>query len=136
MSAEVTEMFSVREAPWHLGVETTEDQTHVLTESPGREEAMRLAGHDFLVQEEPQYRRLVREVEGIETVSFVPVDGWKFLVSDKSTDNNKVLHSAKDSYAVVQPTILYDWTEAILEADEEVLWETGGTLREGAVLWP
>jgi phage/plasmid-like protein (TIGR03299 family) len=132
---ESDQMFSVRVAPWHLGVQTTEKQVHVLDEYPGREEAMKQAGHDFLVQEEDQYRRIVRVVEGVETATFVKVDGYKYLVSSKGTDNNKVLHSARDTYSVVQPGVLYDLTEAILEADDDVLWETGGTLREGAVLW-
>lgn len=152
------QMFSVRLAPWHLGVETTEQQVHVLADYPGREVAMQQAGHDFTVVEEPQYRVKPREegeqffrrievtnpVSGEKEARFVEVkdvehvvqvDGYKYLINDQSTDTSKVLHSAKDSYAVVQPGILYDLTEAILEADDDVLWETGGTLRDGAVLW-
>lgn len=166
MAHEVDSMFSVRSAPWHLGMKggTTEKEVAVLAEYPGREEAMRLAGHDFLVQEEYQYRRIervtdvcsvhqsARAFEGSDQcesdltkanteddcnftqVSFVKVDGYKFLVSDKSTENNKVLHSARSSYEVVQPEVLYDLTEAILEEDD-VQYETAGVLREGAVLW-
>jgi len=139
MSAEVDQMFSVRQVPWHLGTETTEDQVKVLAEYPGREEAMRLAGHDFTVAEEPTYRRITRMVETedgpVEQVSFIEVKGHKFLVNDKSTENDKVLHVASDSYTVVQPGVLYDLTEAILDQDEDVKWETGGTLSGGEVLW-
>ena len=144
MPAEVEQMFSVREVPWHLGVETTEDQVAVLDEYPGRAEAMRLAGHDFTVEEEPTYRRIVRKVEVVdedgstqeqEQVSFIEVQGYKYLVNDHATENNKVLHVASDSYTVVQPGVLYDLTEAILDVSDDVKWETGGTLSGGEVLW-
>jgi len=127
------QMFSVRETPWHgLG--------HVPQEYPGREKAIELAGHDFKVIERP----LV--VVGKERDPDDPTapltldgkgygvrkaDGWKALIHGNSGD---ILNVTKQSYGVVQNDVLWDLVDALVEEDD-VLYETAGVLRGGAVLW-
>lgn len=131
MPAQVDQMFSVREAPWHLGVETTEKQTRVLGEYPGREEAMRLAGHDFEVLERPAMFHTAPEDNWAAGQSVIS-SKYKVLVNSRTGQD---IAFVKVGYEVIQPSVLYDLTEAILEADDQVLWETGGTLRGGEILW-
>lgn len=123
MPAEFEQGFSVREPAWH-GLAT------VLDEYPGREEAMRLAGHDFRVIEVPVYA----EIEGDTSFSFSPVQpvkGWKALRKDS---DGTVLNVVRDTYTVVQNDVLWDIVDAIVE-QPAVKYETAGVLKGGAVLW-
>jgi len=116
--------FMVREPAWHgLGI--------VLDDYPGREEAMRLAGHDFTLIE-----------RGIEIPGHIPDDsenpadwrlpapitGWKALVREDSGD---VMNIVKDSYTVIQNDTGWDIVDAIV--GEGAKYETGLTLKGGAV---
>jgi phage/plasmid-like protein (TIGR03299 family) len=108
--------FSVREPMWHgLG--------EVLPEYPGREEAMRLAGHDFVVVERP--------VQVVGNHSAIEAEGWKALVKSGSTT---ILNVVKQSYGVVQNDTLWDIVDALVD-QPNVKYETAGVLKEGAVLW-
>lgn len=116
MPAYFTEGFMVREPAWH-GLGT------VLDEYPGREEAMRLAGHDFEVGEEP-----------IATPGRI-VDGWKALVKESAdpddATNGSVLNVVRSTYGVVQNSVGWDIVDAIV--GEGAKYETGITMKDGAV---
>lgn len=115
-------MFSVREAPWHY--DETGDKVIIPDQYLGREESMKLAGHDFSIIEQDVYR--MRSF-GLRT----PLEGWKLLVNDIT---DEVLHVARDSYTVVQNETCWDIVDAIVN-QPNVQYETGGTLRNGAVCW-
>lgn len=111
-------MFSVREAPWHgLG--------KVLDDYPLRAVAMAEAGLEWLVEEAPIFRRTTSPIGP----SFVPVEGWKQLYRD---DTGDILNVAKDSYGVVQNIVGFEIGEALLDADQAVKYETGGSIKGGA----
>lgn len=120
MSHYFEEGFSVREKMWH-GLGT------VLEDYPGRDEAMRLAGHDFEVTE--------HEVYTIEQFGELPVykqvKGFKELRNSKT---GKSLNVVKNSYGVVQNDMLWDIVDALVD-QPNVKYETAGVLKEGAVLW-
>jgi phage/plasmid-like protein (TIGR03299 family) len=143
MPAYFDQGFMVREPAWHgLGV--------VLDEYPGREEAMRLAGHDFVIVEKPI------------SIDGQPTAGWKGLVKQaapvpcdcdaekwaslglanpcvkcdgtgtvEAPSNGAVLNVTKESYGVVQNDIGWDIVDAIV--GEGAKYETGITLKSGAV---
>lgn len=117
MSAYFNQGFFVREPAWHnLGV--------VLDDYPGRDEAMRLAGHDFDIVERPVY-------VGTSDVIAYPtarVDGLKALVR---SDTGKVFNVVNQSYGVVQNSVGWDIVDALV--GEGIKYETGLTLRDGAV---
>ena len=133
------QMFSVRETPWHgLG--------HVPMDYPGRDEAMRLAGHDFKVIERPIFvagrereasdtgfgsRIIVHGDEGIQVFGAKSGDGFKALIHSNTGD---VFNVVRESYGVVQNDVIWDIVDAIVD-EPNVQYETAGTLRGGAVLW-
>lgn len=129
MSHEMTmldKMYSVRIAPWHIGMGTN---VMMLDSAPeNRPERMALAGHDFAVVEEVLYRR-VPNVFGAE--AFVPVDNWNII---KRSDTDDVLNVAKDTYHIVQNDIGHEIFEALSEgADMDD--GTGGTIKNGAMCY-
>lgn len=81
MAANVETMFSVREKPWH-GLGT------IVMEAPTSADALRLAGLDWEVVQEPIY-----------TVSKEKVEGYRVNVRDS---DRKVLGVVSDRYKVVQ----------------------------------
>lgn len=126
--------FAVREPMWH-GLGT------VLDEYPGREEGMRLSGHDFNVIERPIYLGYYEEVTAgaddgkriAQPVRYTDqrpeqAKGWKALLKD--TDG-QLLHVAKESYQVVQNETAWDIVDALV--GEGAKYETGITLKGGAV---
>ena len=113
MSHEFEKGFSVRESSWH-GLAT------VLQEYPGREEAMRIAGHHFIIDEKP-----------VMIAGGKKIEGWKALVRD---DTKTIVNVTRDSYNVVQNSVLWDVVEAVVDQDN-VKYETAGVLKEGAILW-
>jgi phage/plasmid-like protein (TIGR03299 family) len=125
MPAFFTYGFSVREVPWHkLG--------SVPTEYPGRDEAVILAGHDFTVTAAPLFARFGSP----EAPQFIEVPEWRQLLAQSNGErrcpvHGNLLHIAKDSYAVIQNTVAYDFAEALL--DQGFLYETGVTLKDGAL---
>ena len=121
MPAEFEQGFFVRVPAWHeMGV--------VLDEYPGREEAMRLAGHDWDVVE--------REVGIVETPGtslhplpqFKAIDGWK---AHTRSDTGALLHVSKESYHRIPNHVPYDFAELLL--DQGFKYEAGITLRGGAL---
>ena len=108
MSAKVESMIYVREKPWRgLGTEAPE--------APTSADALRFAGLDWTVRQEPVYNSR----GGV-------IKGYKSNVRD--TDGN-VLGIVGDRYKVVQNTDAFNFTDDLIGGD--VRYETAGSLREG-----
>lgn len=128
MSAEFTQGFFVRKPAWHrLGV--------VLPEYPGREEAMRLAGHNFDIIEVPSFTAIPIEV--CQQIGIEPNKGNGFLRADDGwkshirSDNGRLIHKSRDSFHRIPNSIPYDLAELML--GQGFKYETGITLKEGAL---
>lgn len=112
MAANVETMFSVREKPWH-GLGT------IVTEAPASADAIRLAGLDWTVVQEPIYTNFNRLVEG-------------YRANVRSSDR-KVLGVVSDRYKVVQNVDAFSFTDELL--GKGVHYETAGSLQEGRKVW-
>lgn len=112
MAANVESMFSVREKPWHgLG--------KIVMEAPTSKDALRLAGLDWTVVQEPIYTEFSEVVEG-----------YKVNVRDS---DRKVLGVVSDRYKVVQNADAFSFTDELL--GKGVRYETAGSLQEGKKVW-
>ena len=112
MAANVETMFSVREKPWHgLG--------KIVMEAPTSKDALRLAGLDWNVVQEPIYTKFNEVVEG-----------YKANVRDS---DRKVLGVVSDRYKVVQNADAFSFTDELL--GKGVRYETAGSLQEGKKVW-
>ena len=112
MAANVETMFSVREKPWHgLGI--------IVKEAPTSVDAIRLAGLDWSVVQEPIYTNFNRVVEG-------------YRANVRSSDR-KVLGVVSDRYKVVQNVDAFSFTDELL--GKGVRYETAGSLQEGKKVW-
>lgn len=112
MAAMVETMFRVREKPWHgLG--------EIIQEAPTSEDALRLAGLDWNVIQEP-----------VLTKYNEMIPGYKANVRDK---DRRVLGVVTDRYKVVQNSEAFAFTDALLE--NGVKYETAGSLQEGRKTW-
>lgn len=112
MEANVETMFSVREKPWHgLG--------KVVMEAPTSAEALRLAGLDWNVVQEPIYTAFNEQVEG-----------YKANVRDS---DRKVLGVVSDRFKVVQNVDAFSFTDELM--GKGVRYETAGLLQEGKKVW-
>ena len=119
MTAFFDKGFFVRVPAWHgLGI--------VLDDYPGREEAMRLAGHDFDIIEVPVRLELTAPL--VASPILRKAQGWKAHVR---SDNAELLHVSKESYERIPNSVPYDFAELLLE--QGFKYETGITLRGGAV---
>lgn len=112
MAANVETMFSVREKPWH-GLGT------VVSDAPTSAEALRLAGLDWTVVQEPIYTEFNEAVEG-----------YRANVRDS---DRKILGVVSDRYKVVQNTDAFSFTDELL--GKGVRYETAGSLQEGRKVW-
>lgn len=112
MSANVETMFSVREKPWH-GLGT------IVKEAPTSADAIRLAGLDWTVVQEPIYTNFSNVVEG-------------YRANVRSSDR-KVLGVVSDRYKVVQNVDAFSFTDELL--GRGVRYETAGSLQEGKKVW-
>lgn len=127
--------FFVRVPAWHeLGV--------VLDDYSSREEAMKLAGHDFDVVELPSFtvvtfpeiRAAGLTNEQMEEFDFVTRgnsyvrrdDGW---VTHVRSDTLALLHKTKDTYERIPNSVAYDVAELLF--DQGFQYETGITLEGG-----
>ncbi len=132
--------FMVREPAWH-GLGT------VLEDYPGREEAMRLAGHNFNVIElplvvqgksldpaDPRFNQSELLLTGGQRYGFKPAAGWKALVKNGEAGRGEILGVVKDSYGVVQNDVPWDIVDAIVD-QPNVKYESAGVLKEGALCW-
>ena len=112
MSANVETMMYVREKPWH-GLGT------MVTEAPTSADALRFAGLDWTVQQEPVYNAR----GGI-------ISGYRANVRDS---DRSVLGIVGDRYKVVQNADAFKFTDELIRG--EVRYETAGSLREGKQIW-
>ena len=112
MAANVETMFYTREKPWH-GLET------MVAEAPNSKDALRLAGLNWKVLQEPVY-----------TENKELIQGYKANVRD--TDR-KVLGVVTDRYKVIQNEEAFAFTDTLL--GKGVRYETAGSLQEGRRVW-
>lgn len=112
MAAEVETMFYAREKPWH-GLGTR------VEEAPSSADALRLAGLDWQVVQQPIY------TEGKE-----PISGYKANVRDS---DGKVLGVVSERYRIIQNEEAFSFTDALL--GQGVRYETAGSLQEGRKVW-
>ncbi len=112
MAANVETMFYTREKPWH-GLGT------MVAEAPNSKDALRLAGLNWKVLQEPVY-----------TENKELIQGYKAYVRD--TDR-KVLGVVTDRYKVIQNEEAFAFTDTLL--GEGVRYETAGSLQEGRRVW-
>lgn len=123
-------MFSVRVAPWHMGMGTN---VTLLPDHPDPATVLVEAGLDWTVEEEEFYRKIVwvPSVDGAGDVKYEAVPGTRLLVR---SDTSSILSVQKDSYAVVQNQVGAEIMDALL-GDGNVKYETGGSTRDGAVCY-
>lgn len=112
MAANVETMFYTREKPWH-GLGT------MVADAPNSKDALRLAGLNWKVLQEPVY-----------TENEELIQGYKANVRD--TDR-KVLGVVTDRYKVIQNEEAFAFTDTLL--GEGVRYETAGSLQEGRRVW-
>lgn len=112
MAANVETMFYTREKPWH-GLGT------MVADAPNSKDALRLAGLNWKVLQEPVY-----------TENKELIQGYKANVRD--TDR-KVLGVVTDRYKVIQNEEAFAFTDTLL--GEGVRYETAGSLQEGRRVW-
>lgn len=112
MAANVETMFYTREKPWH-GLGT------MVAEAPNSKDALRLAGLNWKVLQEPVY-----------TENKELIQGYKANVRDS---DRKVLGVVTDRYKVIQNEEAFAFTDTLL--GEGVRYETAGSLQEGRRVW-
>ena len=112
MAANVETMFSVREKPWH-GLGT------IVMEAPTSADALRIAGLDWNVVQEPVYTGYNEMVAG-------------YKANVRSSDR-KVLGVVSDRYKVVQNVDAFSFTDSLI--GQGVRYETAGSLMEGRRVW-
>src|SRR6266545_2956616 len=108
MPAMFEQGFFVRVPAWHgLGV--------VLDDYPGREEAMRLAGHDWDIIELPSFTGIPADVATEHGLELSHANGllrkddeWK---SHVRSDTLELLHKSQDSFASIPNRVGYDLAE-------------------------
>lgn len=112
MAANVESMFYVRETPWHgLGIR--------VKEAPASAEALRMAGLDWKVLQEPVFTEKEEQIPG-------------FYANVRDRDR-KVLGVVSDRYRVVQNEEAFAFTDELL--GEGVRYETAGSLQNGRKVW-
>ena len=108
MSANVESLMYVRETPWHgLGTK--------VEEAPTSSEAIKLAGLDWKVNQQPVY-----------TDNNIVIPNYKANVRDK---DNKVLGIVTDRYKIVQNSEAFDFTDNLI--GDDCKYETAGSLAGG-----
>lgn len=112
MAANVETMFSVRQKPWH-GLGT------IVMEAPTSADALKLAGLDWQVLQEPIYTEFGELIEN-------------YRANVRNSDR-KVLGVVSDRYKVVQNVDAFSFTDELL--GKGVRYETAGSLQEGKKVW-
>ena len=113
MVALVETLFSVREVPWH-GIGT------IVEEAPTSRDAIQLAGLDWNVISNSVYDAAGKEIKG-------------YKANTRDSDNS-VLGIVSDRYQIVQNIEAFEFTDNLIE-DEEIKYETAGSLRNGKQIW-
>ena len=112
MVGNVETIFDRRRKPWHgLGIQ--------VANAPASKDALRLAGLDWKVLQEPIY-----------TDAGECIEGYKANVRDS---DRKILGVVTDRYKVIQNEEAFAFTDALL--GEGVRYETAGSLYGGRKIW-
>ena len=112
MAANVETMFYTREKPWHgLGVQ--------VQEAPSSKDALRLAGLDWRVEQEPIYTEQREEIIGYK--------------ANVRNYDRKALGVVTDRYKVIQNEDAFLFTDELL--GRGVRYETAGSLQGGRKVW-
>lgn len=120
--------FTVRKPAWW-----DESGQFDLDDYPGREDAMRLAGHAWDVIEVPSYSGF--SLEQCEQMGLEPNkvngllrkdEGWK---SHARSDNGVLLHKSKETFERIQNSVAYDLAEILL--GEGFKYQCGISMDEG-----
>jgi len=123
MPANVEQMFSVRQMPWH-------QEGQVIADYPGSwAEARKLAGLDWEPVTGPVYTVTGINADGTE--HFDPIDGWKTVTRG---DTGAVLSIRDQSYQVITHEDMGLIVEAVLD-QPNVKYETAGCLAGGRQVW-
>lgn len=123
MPANVENMFSVREMPWHR-------QGTVVDDYPQNwDEARKLAGLDWEPMEESVYALDGINQDGREI--YAELDDFKRVVR---SDTHATLAVKRNSYEIINHTAFGEIFEGILQQDN-VKAETGGCLEGGRRVW-
>ncbi|MCH5256759.1 MAG: DUF945 domain-containing protein [Lachnospiraceae bacterium] len=112
MAANVETMFYTREKPWH-GLGTR------VEEAPSSADALRLAGLDWQVIQEPIFT---------DKGDIIP--GYKANIRDS---DHKALGVVTDRYKIIQNSEAFAFTDTLLGSG--VRYETAGSLQEGKRVW-
>jgi len=114
MPALVETLFSAnRMVPWH-GLGT------IVEEAPTSREAIELAGLNWKVVSNPIFDQNGTEIRG-------------FRANTRDTDNS-ILGIVSNKYQIVQNEEAFEFTDSLIE-DEEIRYETAGSLRNGKQVW-
>lgn len=112
MAANVETMFYTRQKPWHgLGTK--------VEEAPTSTDALRLAGLEWQVIQEPIYTDTGERISG-------------YKANGRDSDR-KVLGVVTDRYKIIQNQEAFAFTDSLL--GEGVRYETAGALQEGKKVW-
>jgi len=112
MAALVEYMFSVRQTPWH-------GQGLVVEDAPTSEDAIRLAGLDWKVEQKEMFL----------------ADGTKIpdAFANVRDKDNRVLGVVGNRYSIVQNSEAFSFTDSLI--GEGCQYETAGSLRDGKQIW-
>lgn len=119
-------MFSVRLAPWHMGMGTN---VSLLADHPDPATVLETAGLNWTVEADDVYRVASG---GADDGAYTPVDGWKALIRSDTSD---ILHVSKDSYEVLDNAVGAELMDLLLNEGGNVKYETGGSVKGGAVCY-
>lgn len=117
---ELNQGFVVHTPAWH-------GMFPVFDEYPGREKAFASSGQNWLVEERQPASLIDRGSE----YEVLPIEGWKNL---HRSDDGSFLAPVRDSYTVVQNSVLWDIAEALLDS-KDLQYETAGVLDHGLEQW-
>ena len=150
MPAEIEQMFSVRETPWHREGQVIQDYPQDF------ETARTLAGLDWDVEETPAMYEVMGEdqfkngavrimLDAQTNVQAQVQDLWalhrKALTPDagfrrlRRSDTGATLSYQQDSYQIIQNSEFGEILEAVLATDKALKLETGGCLAGGRKVW-
>lgn len=119
MAHEVEQMFSVNETPWHgLG--------RIVREAPNAEEAIKLAGLAWQVEEKQIFTYL-----GLPGVEYRRCETHKALIR---SDNLGQLGIVGEKYQPLQNTDAFKFFDPFIESGLAT-FETAGSLRDGKTVW-
>jgi phage/plasmid-like protein (TIGR03299 family) len=154
MSAEVDQMFSVRESFWWKGTSEDHGQGQIISDHPTWEEARTLAGLDWDPESEPVFKpidaaelkaayasvlfdgelspaeQLERMVD-LASAAQPRIEGYKRV---RRNDTDATLSVMTDAYSLITNGDFGEIFEAV-QGQDNVKFETGGCLSGGKAVW-